>query len=51
MRQITLTLSGAPGDLHRLATNVPSIACVVNWQSIFVNNLVLSNFLLESGLP
>ena len=36
--------------LHRLATNVPSIACVINWQSIFVYNLDLSNFLLESGL-
>ena len=39
MKQITLTLPGAP-----------SIACVINWQSIFVNNLDLSNFLLESGL-
>ena len=37
--------------LYRLATNVPSIACVINWQSIFVNNLDLLNFLLESGLP
>ena len=36
--------------LHRLATDVPSIACVINCQSIFVNNLDLSNFLLESGL-
>ena len=45
--QITLTLSVAPGDY----IDVPSIACVINWQSIFVNNLDLSNFLLESGLP
>ena len=37
--------------LHRLATDVPSIACVNNWQSIFVSNLDLSNFLLESRLP
>ena len=37
--------------LHRLATDVPSTACVINWQSIFVNNLALSNFFLESGLP
>ena len=35
---------------HRLATDVPSIACVINWQSIFVKNLNLSNFLIESGL-
>ena len=35
--------------LHRLATSVPSIACVINCQSIFVDNLDLSNF--ESGLP
>ena len=46
MRQITLTWW-----LHRLAIDVPSIACVINWQSMFVNNLNLSNFLLESGLP
>ena len=36
--------------LHRLATDVLSIACVTNWQSIFVNNLDLSNFLPDSGL-
>ena len=36
--------------LHRLATDVPSIACVINWQSIFVYNSDLANFLLESGL-
>ena len=47
MRQITLTLSGAPGDY----IDVPSIAYVINRQSIFVNNLDLSNFLLESELP
>ena len=37
--------------LHRLATDVLSIASVINRQSIFVNNSDLSNFLLESGLP
>ena len=31
--------------LHRLATDVPSIACVINSKSIFVYNLNLSNFL------
>ena len=36
--------------LHWLASDVPSIACVINSQSIFVCNLDLSNFLLESGL-
>ena len=36
--------------LHRLATDVPSIACVINCQSIFVYSLDLSIFLLESGL-
>ena len=36
--------------LQRLATDVPSIACLINWQSIFVYNLDLSNFLQESGL-
>ena len=36
--------------MHRLAINVPSIACVLDSQSIFVYNLDLSNFLLESGL-
>ena len=34
-----------------ISCDVPSTACVINWQSIFVNNLDLSNFLLESGLP
>ena len=38
-------------SLHRLATDVSSIACAINRQSIFVNNLDLSDFLLESGLP
>ena len=37
--------------LHRLATDVPSIAYGINWQSIFVKNLDFFNFLLESGLP
>ena len=37
-------------SLHRLATDVPFIACVINSLSIFVYNLDLSNFLLESGL-
>ena len=45
MKQIMLTLSGAPG-----ATDVPFIACVINSLSIFVCSLDLSNFLLESGL-
>ena len=31
--------------LHWLATDVSSIACVINSQSIFVYNLDLSNFL------
>ena len=30
--------------LHWLAADVLSIVCVINWQSIFVNNLDLSNF-------
>ena len=30
-------------SLYRLATDVPSIACVINLQSIFVHNLDLSN--------
>ena len=30
MRQITLTLSRAPGDCIGLATDVPFIACVIN---------------------
>ena len=38
-------------SLHRLTADVPSIACVINWQSIFVNKVDLSNFLPESGLP
>ena len=33
-----------------ISYDVPSIACVINGQSIFVYNLDLSNFLLESGL-
>ena len=37
-------------SLHGLATDVPSIACVINSQSIFVCNLDFSNFLSESGL-
>ena len=32
-----------------LATDVPFIACVINSSSIFVYNLDLSNFLLQSG--
>ena len=32
------------------ATDVPTIDCIINSQSIFVYNLDLSNFLLESGL-
>ena len=39
IRQLTLTLSGEPGDHVDIATDVPSIACVINRQSIFVNNL------------
>ena len=35
--------------LHGSGTDVPSIACVVNSQSIFIYNLDLSNILLESG--
>ena len=35
--------------LHRLATDVPFIACVINPLSIFAYNLDLSNFLLEPG--
>ena len=37
--------------IRLISYNVPSIACVINCQSIFVNNLDLSNSLLESGLP
>ena len=36
--------------IARLVSDVPSIACVINWKSTFVNNLDLSNFHLESGL-
>ena len=36
--------------LHRLATDVPSIACVINSLSTFAYNLNLSSFVLESGL-
>ena len=46
MRQVTLSLSGTP-VLHRLATEVPFIACLIN----SLNILDLWNFLLESGLP
>ena len=40
MRQITLTLSGAPGDY----IDVPFIACVINLPCIFTHYLELSNF-------
>ena len=36
--------------LHRLASDVPSITCAINSQSISLYNLDLSNFLLEFGL-
>ena len=36
--------------LHRLATDVPFIACVVNSPSTFTYYLDLSNFVSESGL-
>ena len=51
MRQITLTLSGAPGDyIDQLPMYLPFITCVINSLSIFVYNLDLSNFLSQSGL-
>ena len=51
MTWIMLTLSRASGDfIHRLATNVPSIACVINSLSTFTYYLDLLNFILESGL-
>ena len=37
MRQITLTLSGAPGDIQ-------FIACVINSSCTFTYDLDLSNF-------
>ena len=36
--------------LHRLATNVTFIACVINSPSTFTYYLDLSNVILESGL-
>ena len=36
--------------LHRLATDVPSIARVINSPSTFTNYLDLSKFISESGL-
>ena len=36
--------------LHRLATDVPLIACVINSPNTFTYYLKLSNFILEFGL-
>ena len=36
--------------LHRLATDVPFIACVIDSPSTFTYYLDISNFILESGL-
>ena len=44
MRQIRLTLSGAPDDCIDLATDVPFIAYVINLPCTFTHYLELSNF-------
>ena len=43
MRQITLTLSEAPGDCIGLATDVPFIACVINLSCTFNHYLDMSS--------
>ena len=37
-------------ELHRLATDVPFIACVINSPSTFTYHLDLSNFILFHNL-